>query len=35
LLRRLLFMREPLCRACVAEGRTAIATVRDHVIRSP
>ena len=27
-----LFAREPLCRACKAEGRVTLATIRDHVI---
>jgi 5-methylcytosine-specific restriction enzyme A len=26
-----LFKREPLCRACMAEGRTTLATIRDHI----
>lgn len=31
-LRQQLFQREPLCRLCVAAGRTSIATIRDHVV---
>lgn len=31
-LRAELFAQEPLCRACVAAGRTTAATIRDHVI---
>lgn len=30
--RAALFTREPLCRACAAHGRTALATVRDHIV---
>jgi len=30
-LRAALFQREPLCRVCRAEGRTTIATIRDHI----
>lgn len=31
-LRQQLFEREPLCRACRAEGRIREATIRDHVV---
>ena len=31
-LRAHLFTVEPLCRPCAAEGRTTIATIRDHII---
>jgi 5-methylcytosine-specific restriction protein A len=30
--RRKLFAREPLCRECAKEGRTTIATIRDHIL---
>ena len=31
-LRTALFHREPLCRVCAAVGRTALATIRDHIV---
>ena len=31
-LRRQLFQREPLCRACMADGRVTVAVIRDHII---
>ncbi len=31
-LRRHLFAEEPLCRLCLEAGRTAAATIRDHII---
>ena len=31
-LRDQLFTSEPLCRACKAAGRTALATIRDHIV---
>jgi 5-methylcytosine-specific restriction protein A len=30
--RETLFALEPLCRQCAAEGRTSIATIRDHIL---
>jgi 5-methylcytosine-specific restriction enzyme A len=27
-----LFKQEPLCRACAAEGRIILATIRDHIV---
>ena len=29
--REALFSREPLCRECVSQGRTTLATIRDHI----
>lgn len=31
-LRAKLFDGEPLCRACAAQGRTTVATIRDHIL---
>lgn len=31
-MRESLFSREPLCRICMLAGRTAVATIRDHIV---